>query len=75
MVEDARDGQAVGELFSYVVLEARVRRDYPLRAIRVVVNDAPAALERAFAALYACGGAGTQRRAQLPRREALERDA
>ena len=41
-----------GELFSYVDLEARVRRDYPLRAIRVVVNEALAALEHDFAALY-----------------------
>ena len=41
-----------GELFSYVDLEARVRRDHPLRAIRVIVNAALAALEREFAALY-----------------------
>ena len=39
-----------GELFSYVDLEARVRRDHPLRAIRVIVNEALVALE--FAALY-----------------------
>jgi transposase len=42
-----------GELFSYVDLEARVRRDHPLRAIRAIVNEALAALEREFAALYA----------------------
>jgi transposase len=41
-----------GELFSYIDLEARVRRDHPLRAIRVVVNEALAAMERDFAALY-----------------------
>ncbi|MBB4399170.1 hypothetical protein GGD62_008320 [Bradyrhizobium sp. ERR14] len=41
-----------GELFSYVDLEARVRRDHPLRAIRTLVNEALAALEREFAALY-----------------------
>ncbi len=41
-----------GELFSYVDLEARVRRDHPLRAIRVIVNEALAALEREFAVLY-----------------------
>ena len=29
-----------GELFSYVDLEARVRRDHPLRAIRAMVNEA-----------------------------------
>lgn len=42
-----------GELFSYVDLEARVRGDHPLRAIRSIVNEALAALEREFAALYA----------------------
>ena len=41
-----------GELFSCVDLEARVRRDHPLRAIRVMVNEALVALEREFAALY-----------------------
>ena len=42
-----------GELFSYVDLEARVRRDHPLRAIRSIVNEALAGLERELAALYA----------------------
>jgi transposase len=41
-----------GELFSYVDLEARVRRDHPLRAIRAIVNEALAALGREFAVLY-----------------------
>ena len=41
-----------GALFSYVDLEARVRRNHPLRAIRAVVNEALSALERDFAALY-----------------------
>lgn len=41
-----------GELFSYVDLEARVRRDYPLRAVRMIVNEGLAVLEREFAALY-----------------------
>jgi transposase len=41
-----------GELFSYVDLEARVRRDHPLRAIRAIVNEALSALEHEFAALY-----------------------
>jgi transposase len=41
-----------GELFSYVDLEARVRRDHPLRTIRTMVNEALSALEREFAALY-----------------------
>jgi transposase len=41
-----------GKLFSYVDLEARVRRDHALRGIRVLVNEALLALERDFAALY-----------------------
>jgi transposase len=41
-----------GELFSYVDLEARVRRDHPLRAIREIVNQALGALEQEFATLY-----------------------
>ena len=42
-----------GELFSYVDLEARVRADHPLRTIRLIVNEALAALEREFSGLYA----------------------
>jgi transposase len=42
-----------GELFSYVDLEKRVRRDHPLRAIREIVNKALAELTGDFAALYA----------------------
>jgi transposase len=41
-----------GELFSYVDLEARVRRNHPLRAIWSIVSGALSALEREFAALY-----------------------
>ena len=41
-----------GELFSYIDLEKRVRADHPLRTIRAMVNDALAALERDFSALY-----------------------
>jgi len=41
-----------GHLFSYVDLEARVRRDHPLRAIRAIVNDALTALAPDFASLY-----------------------
>ncbi|TSD83699.1 IS5 family transposase [Mycobacterium sp. KBS0706] len=41
-----------GELFSYVDLEARVRRDHPLRAIREIVNEVLSALAGDFAALY-----------------------
>jgi transposase len=45
-----------GELFSYVDLEARVRADHPLRAIRAMVNEALAAMEREFSALYSSVG-------------------
>ena len=41
-----------GELFSYVDLEARVRRDHPLRAIREIVSEVLSALADEFAALY-----------------------
>lgn len=40
-----------GELFSYVDLEARVRRDHPLRAIRTIVNEALRCWSE-FSALY-----------------------
>ena len=47
------DDHKTGKLFSYVDLEARVRRDHPLRAIRLMVNEALLELEREFAGLYA----------------------
>ncbi|MBI1293201.1 IS5 family transposase [bacterium] len=46
------DDDRTGELFSYVDLEARVRCDHPLRAIRAIVNEALDALKGDFAALY-----------------------
>jgi hypothetical protein len=46
------DDNRTGELFSYVDLEVRVRRDHPLRPIRIIVNEALSALEREFATLY-----------------------
>src|SRR4029077_10208620 len=42
-----------GSLFSYVDLEARVRRDHPLRAVREIANAALADFCGAFEALYA----------------------
>ena len=47
------DDNKTGKLFSYVDLEVRVRRDHPLRAIRLIVNEALLELEREFAGLYA----------------------
>ncbi len=43
----------MGSLFSYVDLEERVRKDHPLRAIRLLVNETLASMERDFAVLYA----------------------
>jgi transposase len=45
-----------GELFSYVNLEDRVRRDHPLRAIREIANAALGDLSGDFAALYSGTG-------------------
>ena len=53
-----------GALFSYVDLEARVRRDHPLRVIRAVVNEALGTMEREFASLYS----GTGRPSIAPER-------
>jgi transposase len=44
-----------GSLFSYVDLEARVRRDHPLRPIRQIANVALEALSADFGALYPPG--------------------
>ncbi len=53
-----------GQLFSYVDLEARVRRDHPLRGIREIANTALAALASDFSALYS----GTGRPSVAPER-------
>ena len=45
-----------GELFSYVDLDARVRLDHPLRAIRTIVNEALSALAGEFSTLYSPTG-------------------
>jgi transposase len=45
-----------GELFSYVELEQRVPARHPLRAIRTIVNEALAALNEEFQAIYASTG-------------------
>ncbi len=48
--------ERTGSLFSYVDIEARVRKDHPLRTIRAVVDAALAALETDFSALYSRAG-------------------
>jgi hypothetical protein len=45
--------ESTGVLFSYVDLEARVRPDHPLRAIRTIANAALTELQGEFAAMYA----------------------
>ncbi|MCX6976601.1 MAG: transposase, partial [Verrucomicrobia bacterium] len=45
-----------GALFSYVDLEARVRKDHPLRSIRGLVNEALGTMVADFAALYSRTG-------------------
>lgn len=45
--------ERIGSLFSYVDLEARVRRDHPLRAIREIANEALCSLSGDFEVLYA----------------------
>jgi hypothetical protein len=44
--------EKTGALFSYVDLEARVRPDHPLRLIRLLANEALAALQAEFSGLY-----------------------
>lgn len=53
--------ESSGSLFSYVDLEARVRNDHPLRAVRLIVNETLEAMERDFAPLYAGLGARRSR--------------
>jgi len=48
--------ERTGSLFSYVDLEARVRKDHPLRTIRLIVNETLAAMERDLAVLYSGTG-------------------
>jgi transposase len=50
------DDERTGALFSYVDLEARVRTDHPLRAIREIVNAALSELAPEFARLYSAIG-------------------
>jgi len=58
------DDQA-GRLLVYADLEARVRRDHPLRAIQAIVNEALSFLAPGFSALYSKMG-----RPSIPRRSA-----
>src|SRR5215212_8476440 len=53
---DAGSDKRSGSLFSYVDLEARVRRDHPLRAIRHFADGALEALTVGFGELYSNTG-------------------
>jgi transposase len=56
-------------MFSYVSLEARVRKDHPLRAIRAMVDEVLAQLSRRFDAMYARVGRPSIAPAELLRAE------
>jgi transposase len=56
--------EPTGVLFRYVDLDARVRKDHPLRLIRAVVTEALRAMEREIASLYS----GTGRPSIAPER-------
>lgn len=47
-----RTDERPSALFSYVDLDARVRKDHPLRLIRAVVTEALGTMEREVASLY-----------------------
>ncbi len=48
--------ERTGSLFSYVGVEARLRADHPLRAIRALSDETLAAMEHELAALYSAIG-------------------
>src|ERR1043166_1410216 len=50
-----RDDRSEG-FFSYMRLEERIPRDHPLRAIRALADEALAALNKRFEALYSTMG-------------------
>src|SRR5438552_16379826 len=44
------------QIFSYLSPEARVRKDHPLRAIRIMVDEVLAQMSGSFGAMYAAVG-------------------
>src|ERR1700740_1498313 len=58
MVRESMRGadQQQNHIFSYLSPEARVRKDHPLRAIRVMVDEVLKKLSRRFDAMYASAG-------------------
>ena len=62
------DDRQPDSMFSYVSAEQRVPKDYPLRAIRAVVDDVLREMSRDFDGLYATVGPRIQRTALAPER-------
>ena len=58
MVQEGMRGEdrQQNHMFSYLSPEARVRKDHPLRAIRVMVDEVLNQLSRRFDRMYACVG-------------------
>ena len=50
------EDQRSERLFSYVALETRIPADHPLRAIRILTDEALAGLSRDFAKIYSRDG-------------------
>ena len=50
------EDQQQNHMFSYLSPEARVRKDHPLRAIRVMVDEVLSQLSRRFDGMYATVG-------------------
>jgi transposase len=50
------EGEEQGAMFSYVTMEQRIPLDHPIRAIRVMVDEALGQMEATFAQMYARRG-------------------
>jgi hypothetical protein len=71
--------QQQNHMFSYLSPEARVRKDHPLRAIRVMVDEVLTQHSRRFDSMYARVGRPSIApekllRAQLPTHDSIRRD-
>src|ERR1700740_2090455 len=74
MVRESMRGadQQQNHIFSYLSPEARVRKDHPLRAIRVMVDEVLKQLSRRFDAMYAKVGRPSIPPEQLLRAQLLQ---
>ena len=66
------DDQQQSHMFSYLSPEARVRKDHPLRAIRMMVDEVLQQLSRRFDAMYAKVGRPSIPPEQLLRAQLLQ---